>query len=161
MFISDVKDNVPVNSNIFGCNYLSLAPFVSSAKFNKKFGSKKSDGRKSHSDREGKRRDREGKPRSGRHRKPLSDRGGHQGEQHHEDDGEDADNEEVFEPPFDKVRGGSRAENEAKEDDRMKTFFRDSQKVIRDIIGSLKFTVYSFLMTKLITICCPEVLRVC
>ena len=123
-----------------------------SAKFNKKYGGKKGDAR----------------PRSDRDRQPCarvrSDRDSERQLGNDRDERYRANNsnaEDDYEPPFDKVRGGSRAENEAKEDDRMKTFFRDSQKVIRDIIGSLKFTVYSFLMTKLITICCPEVLRVC
>ena len=37
---------------------------------------------------------------------------------------------EVYEPPFEKVHGGTRRENEAKEDTRMKAFFRNADKVI-------------------------------
>ena len=59
--------------------------------------------------------------------------------------GDNADAEgEVFEPPFDKVRGGSRAQNEAKENERMKAFFRDSEKVkfdFNDSVNSLFFIV--------------------
>ena len=35
----------------------------------------------------------------------------------------------AFKPPFDKIEGGSRKENEAKEDVGIKAFFRDAEKV--------------------------------
>ena len=35
----------------------------------------------------------------------------------------------VYQPPFEKVHGGSRLENEAKEDARMNAFFRNGDKV--------------------------------
>ena len=60
---------------------------------------------------------------------------GHRQPQDRDDEGEKPHNvvgEPPFEPPFEKVRGGSRIENEEREDRRMKAFFRDPRKVCGD-----------------------------
>ena len=44
-------------------------------------------------------------------------------------DANNAINDEGYEPPFDNVVGGSRSDNEAKENRRIKAFFRDTEKV--------------------------------